>query len=348
MELLTQLLNALWSQDYETLANPSMIGMLYFVLFMILFLENGLLPAAFLPGDSLLVLVGVLIAKGAMGFPETLLLLTTAASLGCWLSYIQGRWLGNTRIVQNWLSHLPSHYHQRAHHLFHKHGLSALLMGRFIAFVRTLLPTIAGLSGLNNARFQFFNWMSGLLWVLILTSLGYLLGKTPVFLKYEDQLMSCLMLLPVVLLVFGLIGSLVVLWKKNTEAGADNGHKSLSRRRISWLLGGSVFLCALFWLWLAVQQQESTLTIHPVSQGVGMPDGFSVWHHLDANGIRFKSITPQKDGLLIKFDSSAQGIAAKEVLGRALPHGYIIALLEEENTPTAWLSRLRDAPHRLG
>ena len=116
--------------------------------------------------------------------------------------------------MQNWLSHLPSHYHQRAHHLFHKHGLSALLIGRFIAFVRTLLPTIAGLSGLNNARFQFFNRMSGLLWVLNLAWL-----KTPVFLKYEDQLMSCLMLLPVALLVFGLIGSLVVLWKKNTEGG---------------------------------------------------------------------------------------------------------------------------------
>ncbi len=214
MELLTQLLQALWAQDFETLANPSMIGMLYFVLFVILFLENGLLPAAFLPGDSLLVLVGVLIAKGAMGYPQTILLLTVAASLGCWVSYIQGRWLGNTRTVQNWLSHLPAHYHQRAHHLFHKHGLSALLIGRFIAFVRTLLPTIAGLSGLNNARFQFFNWMSGLLWVLILTTLGYMLGKTPVFLKYEDQLMSCLMLLPVVLLVFGLAGSLVVLWKK--------------------------------------------------------------------------------------------------------------------------------------
>ena len=52
MELLTQLLQALWAQDFETLANPSMIGMLYFVLFVILFLENGLLPAAFLPGDS--------------------------------------------------------------------------------------------------------------------------------------------------------------------------------------------------------------------------------------------------------------------------------------------------------
>lgn len=101
MELLTQLLTALWSQDFETLANPGMIGMLYFVLFMILFLENGLLPAAFLPGDSLLVLVGVLIAKGALGYPQTVLLLTAAASLGCWVSYIQGRWLGNTRIVQN-------------------------------------------------------------------------------------------------------------------------------------------------------------------------------------------------------------------------------------------------------
>lgn len=68
MELLTQLLNALWSQDYETLANPSMIGMLYFVLFMILFLENGLLPAAFLPGDSLLVLVGVSDSQRGDGF----------------------------------------------------------------------------------------------------------------------------------------------------------------------------------------------------------------------------------------------------------------------------------------
>jgi membrane protein DedA with SNARE-associated domain len=214
MELLNQLLHALWSQDFETLANPSMIGMLYFVLFMILFLENGLLPAAFLPGDSLLVLVGVLIAKGALGFGETLALLTIAASLGCWMSYIQGRWLGNTRVVQNWLSHLPAHYHQRAHHLFRKHGLSALLIGRFIAFVRTLLPTIAGLSGLSNGRFQVFNWLSGLLWVLILTTLGFMLGRTPVFQKYEAELMSCLMILPVALLVFGLIGSLVVLWKK--------------------------------------------------------------------------------------------------------------------------------------
>ena len=214
MVVIQEIVAALWQHDFAALANPHVVGVVYLVMFATLFLENGLLPASFLPGDSLLLLAGALIAKGVMDFVPTVAILTAAASLGCWLSYIQGRWLGNTRIVQNWLSHLPSHYHQRAHHLFHKHGLSALLIGRFIAFVRTLLPTIAGLSGLSSTRFQFFNWMSGLLWVLILTSLGYLLGKTPVFLKYEDQLMSCLMLLPVALLVFGLIGSLIVLWKK--------------------------------------------------------------------------------------------------------------------------------------
>lgn len=111
MELLTQLLNALWAQDFETLANPSMIGMLYFVLFTILFLENGLLPAAFLPGDSLLVLVGVLIAKGAMGFPQTVLLLTTAASLGCWLSYpgaMAGEYPHSTKLAISSARALPS------------------------------------------------------------------------------------------------------------------------------------------------------------------------------------------------------------------------------------------------
>ncbi len=226
MDIIKELLHALWQQDYETLANPSLVWAIYILLFVILFLENGLLPAAFLPGDSLLILVGVLIAKGAMSFPVTLVVLTTAASLGCWVSYIQGRWLGNTKIEQSWLSHLPAHYHTRAHNLFHRHGLSALLVGRFLAFVRTLLPTIAGLSGLSNTRFQFFNWVSGLLWVLILTTLGFALGKTPVFRKYEDEVMFFLMLLPLALLVIGLFGSLYVLWRKKQTQKSDKGNQA--------------------------------------------------------------------------------------------------------------------------
>ncbi|MEQ1974337.1 DedA family protein [Xenorhabdus sp. SGI240] len=214
MEIVTDLIYALWHQDYETLANPSLVWAIYILLFTILFLENGILPAAFLPGDSLLILVGVLIAKETMSFPVTLVILTTGASLGCWIGYLQGKWLGNTKLVQGWLSHLPAHYHQRAHNLFHRHGLSALLIGRFLAFIRTLLPTLAGLAGLKNGRFQIFNWLSGFIWVVILTTLGYALGKSPLFRQYEEYLMSFLLLLPVGLLLIGLIGSLTVIWRK--------------------------------------------------------------------------------------------------------------------------------------
>jgi hypothetical protein len=72
-----------------------------------------------------------------------------------------------------------------------------------------------------------------------------------------------------------------------------------------------VVLSAMLLAWSALSHQESTLAIRPVNQGASVPDGFSVWHHLDANGIRFKSITPQDDVLLIKFDSRAQSAAAK-------------------------------------
>lgn len=218
MDIMKALLHALWQNDFETLADPTLVWAIYGTLFIILFLENGLLPAAFLPGDSLLVLVGVLIAKGSMNFSLTIVILTSAASLGCWVSYLQGKWLGNSDTVKKWLYHLPAQYHQQAYSLFDRHGLSALLIGRFIAFVRTLLPTIAGLSGLSNTRFQLFNWVSSLLWVLILTVLGFGLGKTSLFQRYEEQLMFFLMLLPLVLLLFGLFGSLFVLWRKKLNA----------------------------------------------------------------------------------------------------------------------------------
>lgn len=72
-----------------------------------------------------------------------------------------------------------------------------------------------------------------------------------------------------------------------------------------------------------------------------MPDGFSIWHHLDAHGIPFKSITPKNDTLLITFDSSDQSAAAKAVLDRTLPQGYIIAQQDNNSQAMQWLTRLR-------
>lgn len=218
MAVLTQILHALWQHDFSVLANPNVLWVVYAVLFTTLFLENGLLPASFLPGDSLLLLTGALVAKGVMSLIPTLIILVVASSLGCWLSYLQGRWLGHTKLVKGWLLHLPAQYHQRAHDLFDKHGLTALLVGRFLAFVRTLLPTIAGISGLDNARFQLFNWLSAVLWVGVIVGMGYAICQIPLVQRHEDKVMAGLMILPALLLVTGLIGALLVVWKNRRKA----------------------------------------------------------------------------------------------------------------------------------
>lgn len=223
MGVLHEIVRALWHQDFAALANPEVIWIVYGIMFIVLFLENGLLPAAFLPGDSLLLLAGALIAKGVMAFVPTMVILTTAASLGCWLGYLQGRWLGNTRLVKGWLLHLPAQYHQRAWSMFHRHGLMALLVGRFLAFVRTLLPTLAGISGLKNGRFQLFNWLSGLLWVGIVVALGYAISQVPFIKRHEDQVMAVLMMLPVVLLCVGLVGSVTLVLKRRRHTTAKPG-----------------------------------------------------------------------------------------------------------------------------
>ncbi|MGL9736069.1 MAG: DedA family protein [Symbiopectobacterium sp.] len=218
MSVVHDIIQALWQQDFSALADPNVIWVIYCILFTTLFLENGLLPASFLPGDSLLLLTGAMIAKGVMSFVPTMFLLTIAASLGCWLSYLQGRWLGDTRIVKGWLLQLPAHYHQRAYHMFHRHGLVALLIGRFLAFIRTLLPTMAGISGLNSLRFQLLNWLSGFLWVLGIVTLGYTISHVPLVKRYEDQVMTALIILPIVLLISGLVGMLVMLWHTRRSA----------------------------------------------------------------------------------------------------------------------------------
>ncbi|WP_291968496.1 DedA family protein [Candidatus Symbiopectobacterium sp.] len=218
MSVVHDIIQALWQQDFSALADPNVIWVIYVILFTTLFLENGLLPASFLPGDSLLLLTGAMIAKGVMSFVPTMCLLTVAASLGCWLSYLQGRWLGDTRIVKGWLLQLPAHYHQRAYNMFHRHGLVALLIGRFLAFIRTLLPTMAGISGLNSLRFQLFNWLSGFLWVFGIVTLGYSISHVPLVKRYEDHVMTALIIIPIVLLISGLVGMLVMLWHKGRSA----------------------------------------------------------------------------------------------------------------------------------
>lgn len=213
MEVLREIVLALWNHDFLKLSNPEVLWVIYTVLFVVIVLENGVLPAAFLPGDTLLILSGALIAKGVLHFIPTILLLIVAASLGCWIGFLQGRWLSETQVVKRWLAQIPEEYHTKANNMFNKQGLYALLIGRFLAFVRTILPLLAGLSELSHRRFQFFNWLSGLLWVGLIVTLGYALNQIPFVKEHEQIVISALMIIPVILLISGLIGSIVMYWK---------------------------------------------------------------------------------------------------------------------------------------
>ncbi|MFP1484291.1 EnvZ/OmpR regulon moderator MzrA [Escherichia coli] len=121
----------------------------------------------------------------------------------------------------------------------------------------------------------------------------------------------------------------------------------MSLRQLAW--SGTVLLLVgtLLLAWSAVRQQESTLAVRRSSRH-NDARRFLIWHHLDAHGIPFKSITPKNDTLLITFDSSDQSAAAKAVLDRTLPHGYIIAQQDNNSQAMQWLTRLRDNSHRFG
>lgn len=210
---------ALWDLNFEVLNNPHLMGLIYTILIITLILENGFLPAAFLPGDSFLFLTGVVITQSEMNYALTLLLLTLASSFGCWLGYLQGRWLSHTAFMQRWLSHLPPQYYQRTVTLLHKYDILALVIARFTAFVRTIMPLLIGMSSMEHRRFQLVNVVSGFIWVFVLVNLGMLLGRSPFFLHHKETVMMLLTLIPIGLILIGLLTSMYwVLKRKKNEA----------------------------------------------------------------------------------------------------------------------------------
>ena len=110
MDVLREIIHALWQQDFIALADPSVIWVVYAVLFTTLFWKTDCCP----PPSSRrqpAAAVGCADRQRRDGLCPTLLILTAAAGLGCWLSYIQGRWLGHTGVVKGWLLQLPAQYH---------------------------------------------------------------------------------------------------------------------------------------------------------------------------------------------------------------------------------------------
>lgn len=150
----------------------------YLGLFFIVFAESGLLFGFFFPGDSLLITAGLLASQGYLEIKTLILIATLAAILGDTVGYWFGKKTG-PRIFKREDSLL---FHKknivRANEFYKKHGGKTIILARFLPFIRTFAPIVAGVGEMDYFRFLSFNVFGGAFWVLFTTLAGYFLGNT--------------------------------------------------------------------------------------------------------------------------------------------------------------------------
>ncbi|MFL9983972.1 DedA family protein [Paraburkholderia sediminicola] len=194
----------------------------YAVLFLIVFCETGLVVLPFLPGDSLLFIGGAFCATGEMNLGLLIVLLLVAAVVGNTVNYMVGRSIG-PRVFNSHIPFLERFLDrtalQKTHNFYEKHGGKTIVLARFIPVVRTFAPFVAGASEMTVSRFQLFNVMGALLWVLLLVFLGYFFGNIPFIRQYLNLIVLVGIGAAVVPVVLG------ALWKvtrKNAAAKSDS------------------------------------------------------------------------------------------------------------------------------
>jgi membrane-associated protein len=154
---------------------------IYSILFLIIFIETGLVVMPFLPGDSLLFAAGSFCALGDMNLGIVLLSLSIAAVLGDGVNYYFGKKLG-LRVLQWKIREkqlVKQKYIDQTHTFYEKHGPKTIVIARFVPIVRTFAPFVAGIGEMSYTSFLKFNLIGGVTWVLGLTLLGYFFGTLP-------------------------------------------------------------------------------------------------------------------------------------------------------------------------
>jgi membrane-associated protein len=152
---------------------------IYAILFAIIFIETGVVAMPFLPGDSLLFVAGAIAAIGGMNLPALMILLTIAAIAGDAANYSIGRWFGPK--VWSWENSrwFNKDAFNKTHDFYEKYGPITIVVGRFLPFIRTFTPFVAGVADMTYPKFAFYNIIGGILWVCGLTGLGFLVGNHP-------------------------------------------------------------------------------------------------------------------------------------------------------------------------
>ena len=204
MDLLTFVLDFVLHVDKHLQTFVMTYGLwVYLLLFLIIFVETGLVVMPFLPGDSLLFVVGTLCGVELMNLPLVMALLWAAAVLGNQTNNTIGRHFGDRVFAwenSRWFNRTAF---DRAHAFYERYGGVMLIAARFMPFVRTFAPFVAGVAQMTRRKFTFYDVVGGGLWVVSLTGAGYLFGNLPIVKQNFSLLVWLMIIVPGLLALLG-------------------------------------------------------------------------------------------------------------------------------------------------
>ncbi|APW37562.1 hypothetical protein RD110_10495 [Rhodoferax koreense] len=204
MELITHLIDFILHVDRYLEAFVTNYGpWVYALLFVIIFVETGVVVMPFLPGDSLIFVVGALCGVGLMSFPVACAVLLLAAILGDQSNYMIGRHFGPKVFQWENSRFFNKRAFNEAHAFYEKYGAFTIIAARFMPFIRTFAPFVAGVAEMDRKKFSAFNIVGALIWVFGIATAGFFLGSVPWVKQNLDKIIWAMILVPGLIVVFG-------------------------------------------------------------------------------------------------------------------------------------------------
>ncbi len=220
MELIDQareLLRHLVNQEYLNGLAGELGPWFYLLFFAIIFAETGLVVTPFLPGDSLLFILGAVCAAATsqVSFPLLLVLLLVAAVLGDAVNYGIGYRLGPKvfKYERSWL--LNKKHLLRAQEFYEKYGSKTIILARFVPIVRTFAPFVAGIGKMRYPRFFAYNVVGGVAWVVLCMTAGYFFGE----IEWVKKNFEVIVLAIIVISVLPMVVEFFLAWRKGAAEG---------------------------------------------------------------------------------------------------------------------------------
>lgn len=204
MEIISYLIDFILHVDKHLETFVQTYGLwVYALLFVVIFVETGVVVMPFLPGDSLLFVVGAMCGVGLMSYPLSVGLLLAAAVLGNQSNYAIGRFFGPKVFQWEDSRFFNKKAFDQAHAFYEKYGGITIVAARFMPFLRTFAPFVAGVASMTRAKFTLFDVTGGTLWVGGIVTIGYFFGNIPFVKEHLDKIIWAMILVPGLVILFG-------------------------------------------------------------------------------------------------------------------------------------------------